>query len=204
MLKIRQNILGKTEISTILELKGDVFDDAVIGGNIVIVLEKNNNQDARNNNIVNAASIGTLDLENVSFNKISQYKYLQSFQNRFYVNTNETAELFSKIMSNKLMLGEVCDIKNGVNTGNAAKILLSETKKYKKSRPILEGKDVNRFSINWGGLWINYDLELKQKIDINELETRQGKIDFALRDETIFNSEKIIIRQTADEFNCIT
>jgi hypothetical protein len=199
MLKIRQNILGKTMISTILELKGDVFDDAVIGGNIIIILKKFNSQDVRNNNIVNATSIETLELENIIFNKISQNKYLQSFQNRFYVNTNETAELFSKIMNNKLMLGEICEIKNGVNTGNAANILLSDTKKYKKSRPILEGKDVNRFTIDWGGSWINYDTELKQKIDINELDTRQGKIDFALREERIFNSEKIIIRQTADK-----
>jgi hypothetical protein len=199
MVKIRQNILSKTMINTILELKGNVFDDAVIGGNIIILLKRNSNLDIRNHNIVNATSIETLDLKNINFNKIPQNKYLQSFQNRFYVNAKETSDLFSKIMTNKITLGEICDIKNGVNTGNAANVLLSDTKKFRKSRPILEGKNVNRFMINWGGLWINYDPELKQNIDIHQLETRQGKIDFALREERIFNSEKIIIRQTADK-----
>ena len=39
----------------------------------------------------------------------------------------------------------------------------------------------------------------RKRIDLKELKTRQQKIDFALRDESVFSAEKLIIRQTADK-----
>jgi len=198
MVKIRKIILDHFLISKLVELKGDVFENAVIGGNLILLLEKSNNKELRENNYAFTASLGTLDFQDMVFNKTTQNEFSKAFQNRYFISSNTTVSLIQKINDNKKTLTELCDIKNGINTGNAAKILLSLQKNDSNYRPILEGKDVNKYEINWGGLWINYDHSLKKRIDINDLDTRQKKIDFSLRDEKIFNDEKLIIRQTAD------
>jgi hypothetical protein len=58
---------------------------------------------------------------------------------------------------------------------------------------------VNKYVITWKDLWINYDIDLKKKINLKDLNTKQNKIDFALREKRIFDSNKIIIRQTGDK-----
>src|SRR5690606_33087035 len=95
-------------------------------------------------------------------------------------------------------LSDICSVYNGANTGNMAKILLSKEKVEYRYIKILEGKNIYRYTICWNGLYICYDPSLRDKIDIKSLDTRQKKIDFALRDPAIFHTDKIILRQTAD------
>jgi hypothetical protein len=199
MVKIRQLILHNSKVNFLIELKGDVFENAVIGGNLIIVIEHCPIKEILSKNLVHTAALNNMDFQNISFNFTKQINYLNSFQNRFFISSDITFQVIQKIEEGKILLSDICDIKNGVNTGNAAKILLSEKKINNNYRQILEGKDIGRYKIEWHGLWINYDHSLKQKIDFSELDTRQSKIDFSLRDENIFNDDKIIIRQTADK-----
>ncbi len=195
MVKIREKILAQSLIKLIIELRGEVFENAVLGGNAILILQSPS--EVKKN--IKVASIADTEFEKINFYEISQEKFKSSFQKRFFINSDDTDNLFNKIIETGISLGDICDIKNGVNTGNAANILLSSSHQFSTSRRILEGKDVSRYAIHWGGLWINYDSKIRNKIDISKLETRQKKIDFALRDERIFNTEKLVIRQTSDK-----
>jgi hypothetical protein len=139
-----------------------------------------------------------LDIKDSEYKKLEQSSYLKTDNYRFFISDDTTVGLLQRIKKDTISLADVCLINNGANTGNAARILLSYNPKGSHYRKILEGKDINRYSTKWGGLWIDYDPDLKKKIDLKDLETRQHKIDFSLRNEDLFNSQKIIVRQTAD------
>jgi len=198
MAKIRKYILDHTKIILLMELHYKVFDTAETGGNLILISENNNEEKERNNNKVRALSVNSFS-DKSSFNLINQSNYSELEPYRFNIAKNDVFALMRKLEENSARLGEVCSINNGVNTGNAAKVLLSNEKKTNKHRKILEGKDIRRYCIRWNGLWINYDKDLKDKIDLRKLETRQSRIDFSLRTSDLFNDEKLIIRQTADE-----
>lgn len=192
--KLRQYFTNKSTIVEILKLSYEVFEDATTGGTSICVFKNN----SKSNNIVI-----TKDIKNVSnFNsttgiKIKQSEILVGDNKSFSFLNKSQLDLIDKI-SRHNKIDFYCSVNNGVNTGNCAEILLSDRCMGKSYRKILEGKNINRYSTNWKGLWINYDPTLKQRIDIKDLKTKQKKIDFALRDEKIFNSTKIIIRQTGD------
>lgn len=194
----REFLLNNILVKSILEVKDKVFDSAETGGNAIMVLE---------NTFMKEYELKLLPVEDIkdflNIDKIAFYNSIESFKKnpnyKFLLNEISRTDLLSKIKLQTLPLGEVCEIKNGVNTGNVADILLSQEKKDERYIPIIEGKDINRYSITWGGLFICYDNELRQKIDVSQLKTKQKKIDFALRNKEIFDRPKIVIRQTGDK-----
>jgi hypothetical protein len=193
--KLRQYFANKSTIAEILKLSYEVFEDATTGGTS-ICLFKNSKSDF--NNIVTTKDIKNIDNFNSStLIEIKQSDILVGDNKSFSFLNKTQLNLIDKISSHN-KVDFYCSVNNGVNTGNCAEILLSDKSKNKNYRKILEGKNVNRYATDWKGLWINYDPSLKQRIDIKDLKTKQNKIDFALRDEKIFNSTKIIIRQTGD------
>lgn len=95
------------------------------------------------------------------------------------------------------------DIKNGLNPGNIKHILISNQAKTLKHKPIIWGKDISRYTIQWSGDYINYDENIAATLTIDDVKSKEGmnkqnKIDFALRDPSLFNVQKIVIRKTGD------
>jgi len=197
--KIRKYILDHSEILNLIEFKYKVFDNAETGGNLVFVVQKQSNRTKRLENIIDVAIFNTeSDFSEINYASKGQIGFLNAPGYVYSLNSGLGNSIVEKIRNTGVKLKTVCEVKNGVNTGNAAKILLSDVQEVSTHKKILEGKNVYKYSINWKGLWINYDPNLKKTIDLSKLETRQSKIDFALRKLENFTEEKIIIRQTAD------
>lgn len=79
-------------------------------------------------------------------------------------------------------MGNLCEIYNGIQTGNDKKYVSTE-KKSDKWHKVITGSDINRFYKSWGGKYVYY---VPEKLHSN---TRKD----------IFKcKEKIIIRQTSD------
>jgi hypothetical protein len=193
---LREYFVANSQIKIILKLDYEVFESATTGGTCIIIFEKNK----PNENIILGKEIKSTKLFYSSdFLSIKQTQILFGEFKIFSIRDDSSNSLLEKIIKNSQRLDSFCSVNNGVNTGNAAKILLSTEKISALHRKILEGKNINRYSINWGGLWINYDKDIKKKINIKDLDTRQAKIDLALRNEVIFTTSKIIIRQTSDK-----
>jgi hypothetical protein len=195
---LRGILLDKTNILKLIELKYKVFDNAETGGNLVFMCQKRSTGDRAISTEVKYKVLPEIaDFYDIQFDKILQEEFLENERKRFLLSGKDSLALYKKIVNQSVPLFQICDIKNGVNTGNAAKILLSREKHGDKYQKILEGKNIKRYGIEWGGLYINYDPELKKSIDLSMLETRQNKIDFSLRSKEIFTTKKIILRQTA-------
>jgi hypothetical protein len=108
-------------------------------------------------NVITSVFKSIEDIEKAERLEISQKDILFGESHAFVFQNPERMHLFEKICKHGEELGKFCSVNNGVNTGNAASVLLSETKKGKMYRKILEGKDIFRYSIIWGKNWINYD-----------------------------------------------
>lgn len=187
--------LSKQTILSILKLDFEVFDDAVTGGTNILLVSKEKNQN------YDIQSLIVNDIQNFKQPEvltINSSKILVGENNVFSFLDSKLLSVIEKIEQNK-KVKDFFSVNNGVNTGNCAEILLSDSKESDKHFKILEGKNINKYITTWKGLWINYDHNLKKTINLEDLNTKQNKIDFALREKRIFDSNKIIIRQTGDK-----
>lgn len=94
-------------------------------------------------------------------------------------------------------------LKNGLNPGNIKHILISDTKKSENYKPIIWGKEISKYQISWSGQFINYDENIGNQITLDDIKSKEGmnkqdKIDFALRNSSLFETKKNVIRKTGD------
>ena len=189
--------LSKQTILSILKLDFEVFDDAVTGGTNILLVSKENKE----NQNYDIQSMIVNDIQNFKHPEvltINSSKILVGENNVFSFLDPKLLTIIDKIEQNK-KVKDYFSVNNGVNTGNCAEILLSDSKETDKHLKILEGKNINKYVTIWKGLYINYDHNLKKTINLEDLKAKQNKIDFALREKRIFDSNKIIIRQTGDK-----
>jgi len=89
------------------------------------------------------------------------------------------------------------DTKDGVIQGAVDDLLFINRQKDSKSKKLLFGKDINRYSLSFGENWINYKpdemmIEEKERVDPNKGPGLR------MRKPEIFERLKILTRQTAD------
>jgi hypothetical protein len=100
-------------------------------------------------------------------------------------------------------LESLWNVSNGLNPGNVRHILFADNKKTSMHKPLVLGRDIQRYEVNWSGTWVNYDPCLKTKIKSTDIKSKPGmtaqtKVDFALRSPEIYLANKVLVRKTAD------
>jgi adenine-specific DNA-methyltransferase len=197
MFEIRSLLLDQMSLLFLVHHNYRVFEHAETGGNLVLIASALK-QVLKTNSVKTASLNKYTPASQITYDLIPQEVFEKNTEKKYSFFNNDNLNLMEKICTHSVTLESVAEIKNGVNTGNAANVLLSHHKDSPNHRRILEGKNINRYSVIWRDLWINYDPTLKTKLDLSSLKTRQSKIDFALREARIFLNPKIIIRQTAE------
>jgi len=178
--RIRKKILDTFDITLLLNIKTKVFESAEVGGSLVFVFRKGKTK----GNKVNLAEVKTIqDITSKRFDvkPIDQDEYLQSDDFKFYTEV-ETLYIVKKMLKNSRKLGEIVDFYQGIITGNNKKFL-SHEKINDMYKPILRGRDIDRFVLNFSNTYVLFD---KEKLWSNTDER------FFLADE------KLINRQTGD------
>ncbi|MBN8704659.1 MAG: Eco57I restriction-modification methylase domain-containing protein, partial [Bacteroidetes bacterium] len=175
---IRKYLLTKVSITEIIELGGGVFEEAVVPA----IIFSFSNKLIENNKI----KIGnSQSISSSFFTYLNQVYFNQTPKNSFNLQLNE---LFIRIHSkiDNIICHRLCDIatiKIGICTGNNDEFI-SNFEKFENSKKLLQGKDINRYSISYNNLFVNYD----------------RKTLLRARDEEIFlKSEKLLMRQTSDK-----
>ena len=196
---LRQFLIEETTIQQILTTKYDVFGGAETGRNVIGVVKKKGEKKTDHNiRFLTANTSESFKSRDLSEESIDQTLINEESNYAFTYQEADRKKLVTQIQNEWDQLGAYISVNNGVNTGNAADVLVSDEKETEKHRKFIEGKDVNPYLINWRGLWINYDPSLKDRLDPADLDTRQDRVDFSLRSPEIFDNEKIVIRQTSD------
>ncbi|MCK6614644.1 MAG: N-6 DNA methylase [Ignavibacteriaceae bacterium] len=174
---LRKYILTNYGISKLLNFTDDIFEAAVTGGNLVILLRR-----GLNLNEINVATVINFDdINHITYHKTANSLYQNHKSNNFILDTS-TLGLENKILADSELLGSISTFYNGIKTGNN-KRFLSDRKLNNNYHPIIRGRDIHRFHISFGGIYVLFD---KNLLWSNTNET------FLLK------NPKIIIRQTSD------
>ncbi len=120
--------------------------------------------------------------------RIPQRRFEHAPFHRFAVSIDaQTFALLEKIAADCLKLGDICECHDGINPGNAKRKLIVRDALNEHCRKVLNGKDIGRYRLNWGGLFARYDRSLAAQGDV----IRWGHL-------PSLNAPKILTRQTAD------
>jgi len=178
--KLRQFILSKFRINALVNIKAKIFSEAEIGGNLVFVFSN------QYKNLSNSIKIYNI---NKSYNQLSflNHEFLSqddlANNDNFKIYTDLTYhKLLKKISNNSSQLGSNVSFYNGIKTGNNKKFL-SDIKHTEKHRPVIRGKDFNKYLEPIYKVFVHFDPE---KLWSNTDESKLGV------------SPKVIIRQTSD------
>jgi len=194
------------ENSTLVELFGitdKVFEDAEVGGSLIIKLVIENKELSSNKTVKLISTDLFSDYpHNCIVSEIEQTYFLCIPNNEISIVSSEIEKIKSKILKFN-PLKDYYLLKNGLNPGNIKHILITSIKVDEFHKPIIWGKDIQKYAISWSGDYVNYNETLGNNLTAENIKSKNGmnaqlKIDFALRNKEIFEISKIIIRKTGD------
>jgi len=120
--------------------------------------------------------------------RIPQRRFDAAPFHRFSVSIDSpTFDLLEKIAADCYKLGDLCECHDGINPGNAKQKLIVSEALDERCHKVLHGKNIGRYRLKWGGLFVRYDRSLAAKGDV----IRWGHL-------PSLNAPKILTRQTAD------
>lgn len=200
----REFLIKNSEINEIYTITEKVFEDAEVGGSLLLkfTIKKEVNE----SNILKLKSAektqNFINYSGVIENSVNQNYFLTIPNFEISIVSNNSQRIIDKLN----LLPTIKDnysLKNGLNPGNVKHLLISNSKNSEKYKPIIWGKDISKYRIEWSGEYINYDENLKDTFDINQTKSKEGmkkqeRIDFALRSPELFETNKIVIRKTGD------
>ena len=166
--EVRKKLI-KGSVLEINDLSDKVFDAAVVHSMIFGFTAH-----AEENHIVKVNTSSVLEVANVN---IPQSFFEEQPQTTFAIRTYGTNDLSQKLKKDSQKLVNVLDIRQAIKTGDDPYYITSE-KLAENFKPILRGKDVNKYSIRDPHLFVNY-----------------GKHLACPRNHEIFEQPKILIRE---------
>ena len=175
--KLRYRLLQQFTIHSILDVDEKVFADAEIGGNIVIAVcreapSKSHHIQAFNLDIEREIA-ATANIPQSDFLRMPDYKLLTEIQ---------SLRLFEKVRGQNPLLDKLAIFYNGIKTGDNRRFLSIE-RSHPLHRRVIRGRDVERYSLTWGNVYVLFDKE-RLWSNTNEQMFEAG--------------EKLVVRQTGD------
>ncbi|MDD3875288.1 MAG: N-6 DNA methylase [Bacteroidales bacterium] len=202
--EIRKYLINYTEINELFSITEKVFEDAEVGGSLL--LQFTIKKEINKNCMIRLASAEKIQnfitQTGITENRESQNYFLSVPNCEISIVSTDNQSVINKL--NKLKpINYYYTLKNGLNPGNIKHILISDSKKTEKHKPIIWGKDISRYNIIWSGQYINYDFSIGDTISLDDIKSKEGmnkqnRIDFALRSSELFETRKIVVRKTGD------
>jgi type I restriction-modification system DNA methylase subunit len=161
--RLRQFIVENCCIIKIVDLtKYKIFTDATVD-NVIIVLRKNKNKEEIDKNKIKIVR-PTEDPkdkngieENVSELKQSIYSEDEAILFRLDVNPTKM-KLKVKIETGSVLVKDICYVNWGARSGDIKNFVLKE-KINDLCKPMLDGRDINRYTINYDEKYLLYDIK---------------------------------------------
>ena len=204
---IRKFILTHSKVTEMFTITEKVFEDAEVGSSLIITFEIH--KDVETNNLVRLANCEKtkdfMEQCNIIENYISQAELMNSDKAEIVIQSQDSTTIKSRIEKFPCAR-ESYKFKNGLNPGNIKDKLITRNQNEITKR-IIWGREISRYSIKWGGDYILYDEHIADNLTLDDVQSKKGmnkqtKIDFALRDKTLFETEKVVIRKTGDRLIC--
>jgi len=179
---IRKHILENCKIRQIIDVSNiDVFRDASTYPYIMI-LQKERDKTERKNNAVRVKRVSAdAELKSTEgFYEINQASFFKSPNYIFSLDfTTEITKILDKMTAASKALGEICEMKDGIHTGNVRDKLILDYKKNDKCQKLITAESIDRYSIKWNRLWVDYRKDV--------IDRDRGEYG-SLRDQRIFEA----------------
>ncbi|MEO0124507.1 MAG: TaqI-like C-terminal specificity domain-containing protein [candidate division WOR-3 bacterium] len=178
--KIRYHLVSNAKLLQIVSLKYKVFPSAEMGDCAILVVQnkKDNNYEIKLNEY-------TSEIWNKDYHldKIKSVNILTTPEYRIYMNSFSYDILKIRMRKNMKTLEEIVKFYNGIKTGNNKKFI-SHTKMSSKHKPVIRGRDFERYSVVNPRVFVLFD----------------SKLLWSNTNEAILGMKnKLIIRQTGDK-----
>jgi len=206
---LRKYILENCSIKSIVDLSSyNVFQDATVK-TCILILQKEKSKAKRSKSSIKITRqdkyTGGITLENIS--SINQNIFEKTPQNMFRLDLNQTnLPIIEKIKQNKISLGSIFYVSKGIVAyskidDRKKKDFLFTTKINNKCVPYLEGKDVERYIINYKNLYLEYDQDIMSRPTFPELHIKNkiivramtNKLSSTFDDNGYFTDQKLIL-----------
>jgi adenine-specific DNA-methyltransferase len=106
--------------------------------------------------------------------------------------------LYRKIKSNSVELARISETKDGIIQGKVEDHLFLNGRHDDDSKPLLFGRNVERYHVTSGHNWVNYKPRPMMALEMQRIKQGTGP-GLRMRDPRIFERPKILTRQTADK-----
>ena len=163
---IRKHILENCKIKQIIDVSNiDVFRDASTYP-YIIILQKERDKTERDTNIIRVKRVSAdRELKSTEgFYEINQTSFLKSPNHIFSLDfTAEVTRILDKVNFSTKALGEICEMKDGIHTGNVRDKMILDYRENDKCKKLITAESINRYSIKWNGLWVDYRKEIIDK-----------------------------------------
>ena len=150
---LRKIILQESKIETIVPLENGTFTDAMVVP-IIITFKKSQNKEAISKN-----EISLFNFNQNRFNflkKLPQDLFLKNSGHVFSFSVNlSQSSIFKRINKNSIQLGDLAKFSLGIKSADNDKFV-SKTRKDTFSKKVIKGREIKRYSLNYGGDWISY------------------------------------------------
>ncbi len=186
--KIRKLILKNTSILNIVRTADDIFKDANVEP-IILVFKKEHNKNNKTKILIKEEDIDEIPISNYSEHYFTQDRWLENNSIINIYSDDFTFDLLKKIDRNKEILIDYCDFSLGLTPYDKYKGMSEDIIKNRKFhsnykiddtfKELLDGSDITRYCIKWGG---------KEYI-------KYGEWLGAPREEKFFKNPRILIRQ---------
>lgn len=203
--EIRKVLLIKSKIHEIFMLAEKVFADAEVGGSLILQFEISETDNTKNKvRLISSNTYFEYELHNCIINDIEQEYFLSTPNYEISPISEGSTEIIKKLISIN-PIKSYYDLKNGLNPGNIKHILISKKKNSANHKPIVWGKEFHNYVIDWGGEYVYYNPNIRDKLTLDDVKSKEGmkiqnRIDFALRTPEIFECKKLLVRKTGDRF----
>ena len=188
--ELRSWLLNKQKIVEIVSFDELVFENAVVDS--IILSYKNTINSATELIAKNNINLKNINTKEGIIIPISYFK--NSPNNQFDLNYSVLkSDTLKKIVKNTIKLSEISETRDGIIQSKIPDVLFLTERKNEHCEKLLFGKDILKYGLNFNNNWVNYQPEKMKKIEVE-----RGGGGLRLRVREIFESIKILTRQTAD------
>jgi type I restriction-modification system DNA methylase subunit len=181
--ELRETILGSCKIEAIVNFDKLLFKGAVVE-NVILILQKAQSDKERTNAITSVVKLND-NSPYVELKQIKQSLFVESPKHCFNTNINAEGNLLkSNLISKTERLGEFLEVNQAIALKSDRSLWISDKKKGNNYKPLLVGgKNINKYSLEWDGTYLKYDLD---------------GIHSCKREDIFLTKEKIFFRRVAD------
>ena len=193
---IRKWLINEQTILEIICFGEGVFDTAIVDS---IILSYKNSKNISKNGVKVKVDVEVGKEQLKPYKEIKYEDISNSSTHQIDINYDNASSCIKRKMFEKsVTLSSISEIKDGIIQSKIPDLLFLDSAKDEYSKPLLFGRDINRFVINYNGYYVNYNEKEMKAAEISRLKPG-GAIGLRLRTPEIFERTKILTRQTADE-----